>query len=222
MLEVLVFAGVISLIVVSAVTHYRNEQKRTAAMDAAAKSIGFTFDKETVHVFDITLLPFKVFTTGHSRRCRNVMEQTGNDVSIAHFDYSYSIGSGKNRSTYSQTVTIFESKKLNLPPFVMAPESFFHRIGEVLGMKDIDFVEAPEFSKSYLLKGTDEVAIRSFFDNSLLRFFKDRPGLCIDTLGKSFVVYNKSKRIPVDEITAELKKRIEIYTMFVNRSEHIS
>jgi hypothetical protein len=218
MIQMLVFSGVISLIIVFAVIHFKNEQKRTAAMEAAAKSLGFTFDKAEVHVINIAALPFKIFTKGHSRRCKNVMEQTGNDLSIAHFDYSYSTGSGKSRSTFTQTVTVFYSKKLNIPSFVLGPETFFHRIGDVLGLKDIDFDDAPEFSKSYLLKGNDEGAIRSFFDSSLLRFFKDRPGLSLETAAHSFVVYNRSKRIPVDEITAELKKRIEIYTTILNRS----
>ncbi len=146
------------------------------------------------------------------------MEQKGNDLSIAHFDYSYSLGSGKNRTSYNQTVTIFQSPKLNLPSFFMGPESFFHRIGDVFGFKDIDFDEEPGFSRCYLLKGNDEKAIRLFFDFSLMRYFKSKPGLSIETDRNSLVVYNKSKRIKPDEITTVLKERIEIYTMFLKRS----
>jgi hypothetical protein len=197
---------------------YKKEKERTLAIETAAKSLGFTFDKTGVACYDVTMSTFKLFTSGHSRRCRNVMEQQGPDVSISHFDYSYSIGSGKSRTTYNQTVTVFTGSKLKLPSFFMGPENFFHRIGDVLGLKDIDFDDAPEFSKSYLLKGSDEAAIRLFFDSTLLRFFKDRPGLNLETSDHSFIVYNKSKRTPVDEIAAELKSRIEIYSMFLNRS----
>jgi hypothetical protein len=216
--EIIFFIAVIPLAILVAVIFYRNEQKRTESIESAAKTLGFTFDKNTVHTCAIDSLPFKVFTTGHSKRIKNVMEQNGNDLSIAHFDYSYSIGSGKNKTSYDQTVTVFQSPKLNLPSFFMGPESFFHRIGDVFGFKDIDFDEEPEFSKCYLLKGSDEVAIRSFFDFSLLRFFKGKPGLSIETGNNSLVVYNKSKRIKPDQVTAVLKERIEIYTMFLNRS----
>ncbi|MGE5671959.1 MAG: hypothetical protein ACM31E_10970 [Fibrobacterota bacterium] len=217
-MEIIVFIAVIPLALFVTFIYFKNEQKRTASIEAAAKTLGFTFDKDTVHACTIASLPFKLFTTGHSKRTKNVMEQNGNDLSIAHFDYSYSIGSGKNKNIYNQTVTVFQSPKLNLPSFLMGPERFFHRIGDVLGFKDIDFDDEPEFSKIYLLKGNDEKAIRSFFDLSLLRFFKIRPGLSIETANNSLVVYNKSKRIKPDQINAVLKERIEIYTMLLNRS----
>jgi len=217
--EIIIFIAIIPLAVLVAVILYRNEQKRTASIETTAKMLGFTFSKDTVHTCSIASLPFKLFTTGHSKRIKNVIEQKGNDLSIAHFDYSYSIGTGKNKTSHNQTVTVFQSHKLKLPSFFMGPESFFHRIGDVFGLKDIDFDDQPEFSKSYLLKGNDETAIRSFFDLPLLRFFKNKPGLTIETNNNSLVVYNKSKRVKPDQINEVLKERIEIYTMFLNRSK---
>jgi len=41
----------------------------------------------------------------------------------------------------------------------MGPESFFHRIGDVFGFKDIDFDEEPGFSGCYLLKGNDSIIV---------------------------------------------------------------
>ena len=66
-------------------------------------------------------------------------------------------------STTAQAVLSFRSPGLNLPRFVLRPAALFHRMGDVVGLHDIDFDAHPQFSKKYLLRGTDDEKVRDLF-----------------------------------------------------------
>ncbi len=58
--------------------------------------------------------------------------------------------------------------------FSFDSESFFHKIRNIIGYKDIDFDTHPNFSKNYLLNGEDENAIRNVFNEGVLYFFENK------------------------------------------------
>jgi len=104
-------------------------------------------------------------------RSKNIAYGRLDDVEVMLFDYAYTTGSGKNRSTHHQTVAFFQSDALDLPEFVARPEGLFDKIGQVFGYQDIDLPMHPEFSRRFILRGADEGRIRDAFTPEVARYF---------------------------------------------------
>ena len=75
------------------------------------------------------------------------------------------------------------------PRFELKPERLFDKLAVALGAQDIDFGENPRFSKSYLLRGKDESAVRALFKPAVLRHLESRPGWSVEGGGGWFVLY---------------------------------
>lgn len=134
-----------------------------------------------------------LFDTGHSRKTKNIISIPFKKSKIFLFDYYYTVGSGKNSTTYSQTVAIYKSDN-KFPSFSMRPEGFFDSITSLIGYNDIDFPEYPSFSKSYYLKSKNEVLIREFFTDNRIRIFEQYPGWYVEG-NENFIVFYKKKLV---------------------------
>lgn len=128
----------------------------------------------------MALPEIELFNRGRSKRVSNVItgEVEGSGVQV--LDYRYTVGSGKNSSTYRQTVVAITTGGVGLPDFTLARESFFHKIGQAFGYQDIDFDRFPEFSKKFLLRGEDEAAIRTLFTRRLIEAYTGRLGCNVE------------------------------------------
>jgi hypothetical protein len=145
--------------------------------ESCGHSLGWTFQETDRWSMIKWLLDFKLFKSGHRRKiCPLILHQEDDLQFTTLFDYSYTISSNNSSHTYRQTVYFRYSKELALPHFLMVPEKWYHRLGTYFGMQDIDFVQYPEFSGSYLLQGGDEDYIRHHFDHPKLMKFFDKQG----------------------------------------------
>ena len=129
------------------------------------------------------------------------------------FDYSYVIGAGNNTRRINQTVFFVHSKELNLPQLLMKPEHFFHRIGEWLGMQDIDFEEYPKFSRQYLLQGEDEEWIRASMPDELLRFFTIEKKWTLEGLNYYLIFYRRNRLLPPKQVRQFYHRGLETCKM---------
>ena len=90
-------------------------------------------------------------------------------------------------STTAQAVISFRSPGLNPPRFVLRPEILFHRMGDVVGLHDIDFDSHPQFSKKYLLRGTADEKVRELFRHDVLDVFEDIERVSAEGLRDQFI-----------------------------------
>ena len=78
--------------------------------------------------------------------------------------------------------------KLNdtIPVFSMEKEGIFERMFEKVmaftGYKDIDFEMYPGFSNKFLLMGTNESEIRSFFKDEMIQFFESHQNYHLEAM----------------------------------------
>jgi hypothetical protein len=137
------------------------------------------------------LKDFRLFRRGGRRKITNLLSQRegGLESETFIFDYRYVISSGKSSRVYKQTVFFMHSKQLGLPQFLLQPETFFHKVGQLLGMQDIDFEQYPLFSKQYLLRGEDEDYIRASLPDKALQFFTLEKGWSLEGLNYYLVFY---------------------------------
>jgi len=190
----------------------KKEKQRTETLKNHSLRTGFNFKKDAI---DIDLGTFSI-NTGHSRKIYNAMEANKDNIKWNIFDYRYVVGYGKNRTSYNQTVFMAEKQGLNLPKFYLIPEHFFHKIGNIVGYKDIDFDSYPVFSKKYFLKGKNEARIRQLFTPEKLRYFeqniiKDS----IESDGNRLIYYKPFKRIKPMDLTKKFEEVKRILGMFI-------
>ncbi len=70
------------------------------------------------------------------------------------------------------SVILITDLQCHLPNFTLDKEGILSKMLQTVGYKDINFEHFPRFSEHYLLKGRDEAAIRTLFNDDLLSFFE--------------------------------------------------
>ena len=183
------------------------------ALISAELKLNF-FPKGSTSLFE-RLKPFYLFSKGRSRKIKNLMEGEANKVELAIFDYQYTTGGGENSHTYRQSILFFRSPKLYLPDFSLRPENVFHKIGGAFGYKDIDFVTHPIFSKSYLLRGDNEAAIRGLFNNKLLNFIQSQQKISIEGSGDQLIFYRNKNRVKPEEVESFMEEGFQVFGQFL-------
>ncbi len=191
-LFVALFVGIIAL------GSYQ-EKKRREALEQVAVRLGMQFSAQSVEGIPSRLNQsgFELFQRGRGRRYHNWMSKRLIDgTEIALFDYQYTSGSGKNRSTYRMSVFSAYQEDLHLPSFRLHPENaFFHGIAKAFGMKDINFESHPKFSRSYLLRGQDEDQIRMRFHPAILSFLEDHINYAVEGSGAHLILWRSNQRV---------------------------
>ncbi len=171
--------------------------KRRNALAALAASIGLLFSKDgpAPHFLEGTGL--EIFKLGRSRKASNLIEMALPTGRLQVFDYSYATGSGKNSKKHSFTLALIACK-CEIPYFDLKPESFIYKFGEMLGFKDIDLPAFPLFSDKYRLTGTDEAAVRMFFNPDRAAWFERNLDLRAQGAPGYGLLFKKEGRLPVD------------------------
>jgi hypothetical protein len=205
LIPVVAVAGVLALIGGIIAVSSRMEQQRTEALAAASQTMGFAFEPDG----DLEVLKgfgdLPLYGRGHSKKVKNVMTGQAGDRDVKLFDYKYTTGGGKDSHTWSQTVALFPKAGEGLPDLLLAPEYVFHKIGAAFGYQDIDFDTSPDFSSHYLLRGPDEMAIRSAFSADALNFFGQQRGWHVEVASGNVGVYRSGKRCKPDDLRTFLE-----------------
>ena len=203
------FVGLLILI------FWRKGKKRTEqfALISAELKLNF-FPKGSTSLFE-RLKPFYLFSKGRSRKIKNLMEGEANKVELAIFDYQYTTHGGQHPQTHRQSLLFIRSPKLNLPDFSLRPENVFHKIGGAFGYKDIDFETHPIFSKSYLLRGDNEAAIRGLFNNKLLNFIQSQQKISIEGSGDQLIFYRNKNRVKPEEVESFMEEGFQVFDQFL-------
>lgn len=197
----------------------RYEQKRQERIRLTAEELGLTFLPKPEAGFSAPFGRLPVFQLGHSRKFANCMTGDSGEVRISIFDYSYTTGSGKQQHTRRMTVVALQSPALRLPQFTLRPENLLDKLGGMLGFQDLDFDDDPEFSAAFVLKGTDEQAVRGVFNSGLRARFVRSPGTYVEAQGNLFISYRAQRARP-EEYPELLKQAYETFGLLVDEQPH--
>lgn len=190
------------------------EAKRREAFRQLALRLGLSFEAAAKQLPEEEFGPLPLFTRGHSKRAKNVLRGSPSGGPLALFDYHYTTGSGKNRSTSQHTVIVFRLQGNPLPWFTMAPEHVFHRLGAIFGYHDIDFPHQEEFSRTYFLRGKDEQAIRALFQPPIVAALARTNGWVLEGGAQHLLIYRPGKRVAPDQARQFLDETGRIAQLF--------
>ena len=205
---------VIALVIALWLYQRKHERERTLALKSSATLLGWQFADVAPLNYIHNLEHFVLFSSGHSKQVKNIMYGESNGVKAALFDYIYTEGHGKHSHTHYQSVVYFEPRNLNLPPFSLRPEGFLHKLMTAFGYQDIDFGNRPEFSRQYLLRGSDEIAIRNTFVDHLLAWYETNPGTCTDGGGNQLFIFRAGFRTPPHEVQSFIDRAYQLQSIF--------
>ncbi len=188
-------------------------------MAALANKLDFTFHEEDDFGLLAQLQDFHLFSSGRDKKIERVMRRQDGlmEFDISIFDYSFQRGLGSRAENREfQTVFFLQSGQLGLPQLWLQPETLAHKLGELFGFKDIDFVRYPKFSGQYRLTGADEEYIRHHFTDEVLNYFTLNKGWSMEGLGFYLLFYRKGMLIPSAQIEAFYRRGQEIYQLMTD------
>jgi len=174
------------------------ERRRREAFERYALERGLRFEAERPGEEQRHTGTCPVFSEGHSRKWRYTFSGTRNGAPFTAFEYRWTTGSGKNATTHYVGAMLWTLEGRKLPQFMLTPEGLFDRIATYFGGQDLDFEDAPEFSKAYRLRGTDEPAVRGLFRSPLRYALSAEPGQHIAGAGNELMWW-RVQRLPAGE-----------------------
>ncbi|NOT74326.1 MAG: SulP family inorganic anion transporter [Cyclobacteriaceae bacterium] len=130
----------------------------------------------------------------------NVLSKYADFGKVEIADMTLIQGAGQAGSETHVTVVHISETDLPIPDFALEPESFGTKFSELMGGKDIDFAEFPEFSSKYYLRGEPESGVRSFFSESVVRFLENREEIHIECHKHRLLIYKKLDLLDTHEI----------------------
>ena len=225
----------------------RRDKDRTQTLNAWATENGFEFSPTQDDELLAKMQVFPLFNKGGNRRINYVIKTKTDNVGMTFFGYSYTLVSGGAHSsstrTYVYAIVAFEHDSLRLPKFTLRPtggfldeiyaafENKFARpflkatgmpIRTNIIMKEIGFDQHPEFSKSFVLNGDDEPAIRNFFDREKLDFFAQRKEAGLEA-DHTFLIYIRelNENLKPEQIGDFLNEGYSVFTALGGQSSKI-
>lgn len=210
---IIIICAVVLLLIVSCIRDWHKSRREKPVYRAVADSLNFTFSEDA----GMESLPrrdeFFLLTGKDSQHIPYMLSGTIRNVEVKIFDYIYatfSSSQGHQRRSKQETLVMFQSPDYRWPDFMMVPESFALKLTKILGMKDVDFHDAPEFSRRYLLNGSDDAAIRRVFRQEVTDAFARKLGWCVEAHGDVIAFRIKDKRVPPKDIRSFLDEAIEL------------
>ncbi|MBN1660429.1 MAG: hypothetical protein JXA93_18665 [Anaerolineae bacterium] len=196
----LFFIAVIGIFVAVIALERQARLKRIEDLRAVAARLGYEYAEEAGMLGPLEWLG--LLSRGHSHATTNLLRAEADGTTTSIFDWRFTVGHGKNRHSYRQTVLLFESPRLDLPAFTLRPEGLGSRLLGLLGQQDIDFEGQPGFSDAYVLQGAEEARIRALFGPARLNFFAQRPGLRVHGQGRVLLYYREDRQVSPAAIPA--------------------
>ena len=194
---------------------------RANSLRRLAGKMDMEFQAEDTAGLMAQLRDFRLFQSGRDRTIRNVIRRQDGllESDLFIFDYSYRawVGSSSQKH-HHQTVFFLQSQRLSLPEMRLQPETLLHKVGELVGLQDIDFVRFPKFSGQYRLTGPDEEYIRHHFNDEVLNYFTLNKGWTVEGLGYYLLFYRKDLLLPPDRITHFYWRGKKVYELLSDKA----
>lgn len=159
---ILVFTGFVVLVVLGIILGNRADKNRRLAIAGRLSGHGWTTIPEPAepdkHAAFTRFAHIGRLPDG-PKGVRWAAEGMLDGHPAAIIEYTYSTGSGKSRQTHNLTLVGVAAPN-QWPLFTLFPESFFHRIGEKLGLKADLKLENETFNKRWRISGqSDDTAL---------------------------------------------------------------
>ena len=146
------FALFVCAIIMVGVLAFLADRRRTEGMRALASQLGLRYHARSRGIPKQFQFLNRI-NQGHSRYARNILDGVHRGRQVLIFDYHYTTGSGKNTQHHQFSFFLLRLER-SFPQVTVRPEIFLERLGDMLGLGDIDF-ESIEFSNAFHVQSRD-------------------------------------------------------------------
>ena len=141
-----------------------------------------------------------------------MLKRVNDDVQMTVGDLS-TRSSGDNARTRVRTVAHFQGDGLYFPHLTLQREgTLVTFIGDLAGVKDLDFAGHPEFSRAYHLSSDQPEVTTRLFDPSLLDYFAAHHGWEVRA-NRDQVMMTRDKLIAIEDLDEFIAESQEILTL---------
>ena len=182
-----------------------SERRRREGLEKVSLEMGFTYDQKAV----IELPNLELFDKRSAKK-KNLLTATRSGITWSLFDFEFSAG----RSGQTQTVAMVQLDG-ELPTFTLSRKHFYHKVGKIMGFKEIALDEYPEFSQKYYLKGKDEPAIRKLFSSHVILTIMNQPlEEHVEAGGNFIIMYTPNIQVNPEDLYKFFQKAVVIVDLF--------
>ena len=178
--------------------------ERARELSAYAEGAEFNFFPQRVK----TGLKYRDFPIQQGRTIRfeeNLLEKYSENSKIDVSDITVTEIQKATKDDTHITVVHLSDIDLPIPDFALEPESLHTKFSEVVGGKDIDFDEYPDFSKGYYLRGYDEQAVRDFFNGDVIKYLESHDEMHIECHKHRLLIFKQRDLMSTQEIEEVVK-----------------
>jgi uncharacterized protein DUF3137 len=169
MWPILIFAIVaVAAVVIGSI--YESHRRKELAAFAGRSGLEFTPDAGG---YADRYTDFTPFGQGSGRTASNLIYGRRRGVDWEMFDYRYTTGSGKRRTTHRYGIVVARVR-LEFPRMTMRPEGVFDKIASLAGFDDINF-ESEEFSRRYHVKSQDRQRVYDLIHPKMMEYLLTLP-----------------------------------------------
>lgn len=209
------FGAIVCLLILVSIYGWLIEKRRREAFQQLAARLGMRYTQRDAGLAQGLSFLDKL-RQGSNRYAFNILEgeYEGFDATVFDFHYeTYSTDSKGNHQTDHHYMSFFVLKEgIAYPELVIYPETFFSKIGQMLGYEDIDF-ESIEFSKAFTVRSKDKRFAYDICHTRMMEYLLRHRELCVEIDGPC-VSISFDKRLDLEEIESKLHQLIEIRRMF--------
>jgi hypothetical protein len=145
------------------------------------------------------------FGDGDHRKARNVITGTTASRPFAAFDYSYQTHSSNGKGGQSTTTHRYVVTSLQLPTYLpqlqVTPETFMTRLGNALGLDDIE-LESEDFNRHFRVHSRDRKFACDVLTPRTMQLLLAHPGLCWRIDGSDIVAWQDGRVSPAVVLAA--------------------
>jgi len=110
-----------------------------------------------------------------------------------------------------QSLTVLKiSGMKEFPKFFMDRETMVDKLNNLILGGDVNFESHPKFSANFILRGEDEVAVRLFFNPSILNFFESNPTFFLISNGQDLLFRSEYRLLNTKEVEVLMSKATEL------------
>jgi hypothetical protein len=183
-----------------AIQAYKREQQRVASLAALAASKGWQFS--AVDPFGLVeRWDGDPFGNGYDRAASNVVSGELDGRPVIAFDYEYkedSTDSKGNRSTTTYRYAVCAlAMPCPLPSLAVTPEGLFSRLGNMLGMEDIE-LESEDFNRTFRVRCDDRKLAMDVLPPRTMQLLLSAGKMHFRFAGRDILSWEDGRLLPVD------------------------
>lgn len=200
----LVFLGIALTVVAGVVLANRIiTNRRRKAYEGFCFERGYRFEPERPGEAARHVATCPVFSEGHGHTWGFTIAGTSGGTPFTAFEYKWTTGSGRNSQAHRIGGLLWTMER-PLPQFLLTPEGLWAKLAAYFGGQDIDFVESPEFSSAYRLRGSDEATVRALFTPTRRQVFEMFRGQHAAGAGQELMWWRDGALPPPDQFDSFL------------------